>query len=129
MSANKYFDSLLWSAFQQINKNIGERSEVEREFEKFFTKFYTKENKDNTLNQLSHSYRNTFEATNQGIIFIQNGKFDHEFECGFDKDTEFLGRGAVGKVYRATHKFDNQKYAVKIQQYNHNGIQTNLIYK
>lgn len=116
-----FFESLLWSALYQLEKVKDKHGKL---FKKFRADMYEEvgdfhsgyvdvddyESFENDTSRLASLYKNVFVASQEEKCFLQNARFENEFD-----DQSIIGRGTFGTVFKVTHKIDGQNYAIKRQ--------------
>src|SRR5690349_9374958 len=119
MVRKELFESLLWSALYELESDSSKHSvlfnkickylKYECNFDKIdiYTDFFPKESKEK-YHKLQWMFRNCFESSAGSELFMQNGKFNYEFNnCGQ------IGKGGFGNVYKVESILDDKYYAVK----------------
>jgi hypothetical protein len=117
---HKYIRSLLW-AISSVNDNNFDKCasnyEVLSECLKehlTFIEIDAKNIEKDKLIKLSDLYKNVFNNSLEGKLFLQNGRFKYEFDIT-DEDDALIGEGGFSCVYKGKHNLDYREYAIKKQ--------------
>jgi hypothetical protein len=117
----KYIRSLLW-AISSVNDNNFDKcasnyevlSECLKEHLPFLVIDAKNIEKDKLI-KLSDLYKNVFNDSLEGKLFLQNGRFKYEFDIT-NEDDSLIGEGGFSSVYKGKHNLDYREYAIKKQR-------------